>query len=200
MAELPKRAYAEVWAARPWSREVSAMEHTAASLNAFTTAWKQAEAALLVYARVEQKYPRHEVVAHKRLGTLTWQLEALQTHQQLRGLARVVKSPDDAITLLAARCITEVPARFKVDSPFGATCVAAFVAGHRAFARATGAGTSRALATFERAVKASNRAPRTHAEGTLKSASAVNNLMKVGRALPWFEAAVACVEAARGGR
>lgn len=197
MAELPKRVYSEVWAARPWSLPVNAMERKVASAKAFTDAWNQAEAALSVYARVEQKYPKHELVAHKRLGTLTWQLNALQTHQHLRAIKRIVPSPDETITLLAARCITEVPARFKADSPFGATCVAAFVAGHRAFARATGAGSTKALATFERAVKAASNAPRTHSEGKLKSAAAVNQLLKVGRALPWFDQAVACVEAAR---
>lgn len=196
MAELPKRVNTEVWTARPWSLAVNAMERKATSLKAFTEAWKQAEAALLVYARVEQKYPKHEVVAHKRLGALTWQLNALQTHQHLRAIARVVPSPDETVKLLAARCITEVPTRFKADSPFGATCVAAFVAGNRAFARATGAGSSKALATFERAVKAASNAPRTHSEGKLKSASAVNQLLKVGRALPWFDEAVASVDAA----
>jgi hypothetical protein len=69
MAELPKRVYTEVWAARLWSLAVNTMERKVASAKAFTDAWSQAEAALSVYARVEQKYPKHELVAHKRLGT-----------------------------------------------------------------------------------------------------------------------------------
>lgn len=53
----------------------------------------------------------------------------------------------------------------------------------------------KAVQAFEKAVDAVSRAPRTHAEGSLKRADAHLKLLKAGREAPWFEAALELLDA-----
>jgi len=137
--------------------------------------------------QADGRFPKHPVLLHRRLSCLG---NALALLEMKPSLAKA--SEREHLRLrLAADAILRVPKRFPKDTPFGAACLDAFVRGHQTFARHSEArqpAWSKALAAFDKAAKKAAAAPRSHAEGRLRTAAPLNVVLALGHAAPWMEA------------
>lgn len=137
-----------------------------------------------------KRFPDHPDLLHRRLNCLSDSLALLEASPTL--VKPAVLGP--LRLRLAVEALSLVPKRFPKDSPFGAACLKAFVVAHQTFARHAPdrePSWTRALGAFEKAVKKANAAPRSHAEGRLRSAAPINALVTLGRDAPWMKAVAA---------
>jgi hypothetical protein len=152
-----------------------------------TKRWRVLLRVLEALDQAEARFPKHPVLLHRRLSCLGNALALLETRPAL-----AKASEREQLRLrLAVDAILRVPKRFPKDSSFGAACLESFVRGHQTFARYSELrlpAWSKALTAFDRAAKKAAGAPRSHAEGRLRTAAPHQAVLTLGHAAPWMEA------------
>ncbi|WP_431263346.1 hypothetical protein ACQ859_25755 [Roseateles chitinivorans] len=142
-----------------------------------------ARSILKAFDDIEAAYVPDQIYVHKRLNLLETALEILLKHPDA-----VDQSASWALAF-AADGLARIPKRFAKNTPFGSACTAFWERAHEAIYRQHPQRTDAWDAAFEEfsaAVISANQAPRTHSEGSLKSAKRHNDLFALGRSMPWM--------------
>ncbi len=132
---------------------------------------------------IETAHIPDQTYTHQRLNLLGAALEIL-----LAAPDAVDRSASLALAF-ATDAVARIPNRFAKNSPFGSACTEVWVLAHQSVYRLhpqRNPSWDAPFQQFEAAVRAMHQAPRTHAEGSLKSAKQHTELFAVGRSMPWM--------------
>ena len=135
------------------------------------------------FDKIEAAYVPDQIYVHQRLNILDTALEILLDKPD------AVDGSASLAVAFAIDGLARIPKRFAKNTPFGSACTSFWACAHEAIYRHHPERTEAWDAAFEEfsaAVNHARTAPRTHSEGSLKSADRHVHLFALGRTMPWM--------------